>query len=384
MVVGLTFVGVVVALLIQFRNIIGPLIVAFMLAYLLHPVAARFSNFARFPWRTAVNIIYVILVVLIAGGLTLAGLATVQQIQSLFGTIETFINNLPDIVANLSTQIYRIGPFQLDLQQFNLPDLANQVLSVVQPLLGRVGLLISSFATSAVAFLGWLLFILIISYFLLAEAGRFPEEIVHVDLPGYNKDIQRLGVELRFIWNAFLRGQMIIMLLVVIVYTILLMILGVRYSFAIAVMAGLARFVPYLGPLTVWIVLALVTFFQGSNYFNLSPLAYTLLAVGLGLIVDQIFDNLIVPRLLGHTLGVHPAAVMIAAIMATNLIGIVGLVLAAPVLATTILIMRYVLRKMFDLPPFREGEPVEPPLTLPWARSSRRLRAWLRVLQRRE
>jgi predicted PurR-regulated permease PerM len=72
-------------------------------------------------------------------------------------------------------------------------------------------------------------------------------------------------------------------------------------------------------------------------------------------IIDQIFDNLVTPRFLGQTLGVHPAAVLVAAIVAARLIGLIGLVLAAPSLATLSLISRYIVRKSSP-EPFPETE----------------------------
>ena len=163
------------------------------------------------------------------------------------------------------------------------------------------------------------------------------------------------------IWNVFLRGQLTIVIMVIISYTILLSILGVRYAFAIAILAGLARFVPYVGPLITYIVMGLVTIFQGGNYFNLVPIYYTLLVILLSIIMDQVYDNLVTPRIMGRSLGVHPAAVLVVAIIAANLIGLIGLVLAAPVLASVNLVGRYTIRKMFDRDPWVEfGEQYEP------------------------
>jgi predicted PurR-regulated permease PerM len=135
-------------------------------------------------------------------------------------------------------------------------------------------------------------------------------------------------------------------------YTILMTVLGVRYAIAIAILAGLSRFVPYVGTATAWTVTALVAFFQPFNYFGLDPWQYTLLVIGSAVILDQIFDNLISPRLFGQTLGIHPAAVLIAAILSANLIGLIGLVLAAPAVATFKLVGRYIFRKMLDLDPW--------------------------------
>jgi predicted PurR-regulated permease PerM len=102
---------------------------------------------------------------------------------------------------------------------------------------------------------------------------------------------------------------------------------------------------------------------QASNYFNMQSWHYVILVLGLCFLLDQIFDNLISPRVIGQTLGLHPAAVLIAAIIAANLLGIIGLVLAAPVLATVLLLGRYASRKMLDLdpwPPEPEPAPRQP------------------------
>jgi predicted PurR-regulated permease PerM len=110
---------------------------------------------------------------------------------------------------------------------------------------------------------------------------------------------------------------------------------------------------------------------------------YTILVVSIAILVDQIFDQLISPRIFGDTLGVHPAAVLVAAIIATNLIGLVGLVLAAPVLATLNLVGRYILRKMFDLDPWPEEVGGLSYTRLSWMRLLRRVEAWLRTVRQR-
>ena len=206
---------------------------------------------------------------------------------------------------------------------------------------------------------------------------------MHIEIPGYNADIQKLVRKLTGIWDAFLRGQLLISLLVVVVYFILLSILGTRLALAIAFMAGLARFVPWLGPFITWTVLAIVAFFQTGNYFGLEPFAYTLLVIGLCMLFDQFFDYIISPRIIGETLGLHPAGVLVAAIVAAKWLGIVGLVLAAPALATLTLMGRYVGRKMFDLPPWPVQEEQPKKLEPPWKRFQRRLLALRALWQRR-
>jgi uncharacterized protein YneF (UPF0154 family) len=91
-------------------------------------------------------------------------------------------------------------------------------------------------------------------------------------------------------------------------------------------------------------------------------LLYTGIVVVVTLAVDQVIDTLITPRIMARTLKVHPAAVLVAALIAANLLGLLGVVIAAPFLATILLLGRYVMRKMFDLDPW---PPVETELHPP-------------------
>jgi predicted PurR-regulated permease PerM len=93
--------------------------------------------------------------------------------------------------------------------------------------------------------------------------------------------------------------------------------------------------------------------------------------------MDQIYDNLVSPRIMGKSLGVHPAAVLVVAIIAFNLIGIIGLVLAAPALATVNLIGRYTARKMFDRDPWADFKEEVEPMGFHWVvRLYRYLSVW--------
>jgi predicted PurR-regulated permease PerM len=381
LVVGLTVVAIIGAMTIYFRSVIAPILLAFIIAFLFHPLVARLSAAFHIPWRSAVSVLYVLLVIALAALSTLVGYAIIQEAQNVVGTVQQFVADLPALIDQVSHQTYAIGPFVLDLSLFDLGALGQQLLGLVQSFLGQAGALISVVATSAASVAGWTFFILLVSYFLLAESGHLRASLITIEIPGYTMDMRRLTHDLGRVWDAFLRGQLLISFMVVITYSISLSILGLRYSLAIAIMAGLARFIPWVGPLITWVTTALVAFFQSSNHFGLAPLSYTILVIVVCIILDQVFDNLVTPRLMGQTLGVHPAAVLVAAIVAAQLMGLIGLVLAAPSLATINLLSRYIWRKMFDLDPWPEKtEPPRPPETI-FIRTSRRLKAAWRFIR---
>jgi len=374
--------AILAALVVQFRNIIGPVILAFILAYLLHPIAGWLSRATNLSWRASVAIVFILMIILIGGLSTVAGLAIAQQVQSLFTFVQRFINNdLPRIASNLSTQTYYFGPFVLDFTQFNFTQLTDQILGTIQPLLSQAGTIIGTFASGAVGLFGWIFFVILVAYFLLNESGQMAMRFVDIEIPGYGEDIRRWGSELRKIWDSFLRGQLAIIILVMITYSILLTIMGLRFSLGLAILAGFARFVPYLGQATILVTAGLVALLQGGNYFNLQPTFYALLVVGVIFLVDQIFDNLVNPTLMGRTLGVHPAAVLVSALIAARLIGIIGLMLVTPVLATLQLIGRYVLRKMLDMDPWQELTTRPSPMEAPWLPVTRRIKAWWRLIR---
>jgi len=364
--IGLVIVGIVAFLLYRFSNLVPLLLMIIVLAYLLHPVTTLISRGLRLSWKAAVNILYLLILLIMGGLLTLGGVGLVGQVQSLITSIQDIVANLPTYVAQLSAQVFTFGPFTLDMQTLDLNALSQQLLAFIQPLLARTGNLVGTLAGGAAEIFGQTFFVLIVSYFIMIESSGLRRDLFKVELPGYKEDFERLSSELGRIWNAFLRGQIIIFALAVSVYSILLPIFGVRYALGIALMAGLAKFLPYIGPAITWIVMALVALIQ-NNPFGLKHWVYALIVVGITLIIDQIIDSFIAPRIMARTLKVHPAAVLVAALIAANLLGILGVVIAAPFLASITLLGKYTMRKMFDLNPWPEAEEKpSPPLGAEW------------------
>ena len=365
--VGLVIVGLVAFLFFRFTSLITPLLIVFILAYLLHPVATLLARGLNISWKASVNILYFVILVLLIGLLTLGGLGLVTQVQSLIQQVQAIVADLPNYIQNLSGQVFRIGRFTLDMRTIDLNEISRQLLSYIQPLLGRTGTLVGTVASGAAEIFGWTFFVLLVSYFVMIESTGLQSDLFKVEIPGYNEDLRRLGNQLSRIWNAFLRGQILIFSMATLIYILVLSLFGVRYAIGIAFMAGLAKFLPYIGPAITWIVMALVTYFQPDKPFGLQPLAYMGLVVITTTVIDWIIDNLIAPRIMARSLRVHPAAVLVTALIAANLIGILGVVIAAPFLATISLLGRYTMRKMLDLDPWAGGDSIPaPPMTFEW------------------
>jgi predicted PurR-regulated permease PerM len=367
LVIGLTLVAIGGALMVQFKSIIGPLLISFMLSFLLYPVVGYLQKKTRFSWRGSVNVIFIVLLILLSGFLTATVFAIVSQLQNLIGVVQGFVADLPalveDFLANGYILTIPLFNYSFDLGKYvsqmniDLLALSEQILSAVQPFLGQAGGVLGTVATSALNTLVFTGFIIIISYFTLAEARQGVDFLKGIDLPGHAYDFKRLGRALNRIWNDFLRGQFVIFIVSVLAYLILLSILGVRNTLGLAFLAGLAKFVPYVGPILTGFTTGVVAFFQlGGNYFGLEQFTYALIVVAAAILMDQLFDGLVTPRILGSSLGVHPAAVLVTAIIAARIIGFIGLLLAAPVLASLQLLVRYTILKMLDQNPWPDPE----------------------------
>ena len=383
LVISLILMIIVAALLVRFQAIIIPLMLAFVLAYLFYPIPTLLDRIPRFSWRMSVSLMYIVLITIIGSLLTLSGYGLISQFQSLIKLVESSIEEIPSLLDQAVLWIGENSPIPIDFSAINYDDIVQQLLSYVQPLLGNTGQLLGAAASGAAGFLGWGAFIIIVSYFIMTESGGLRGNLIKIDVPGYTQDFERLGKELKRIWNAFLRGQMIVFSLAFIFYLIVLSVLGVRYALGLALLAGVSKFLPYIGPAIVWITLGIVSYFQPFKLFDMSPLVYTLTVFGVALVFDQLLDGLITPRIMAQALSVHPAAVLVSALVFADLLGVLGIIIAAPMLATIILFGRYTLRKIFDQDPWPEKR-VKPPAPLPWAGLVKRLLGRIRWPRRKK
>ncbi len=376
MVVMLTLVALLAFAFVKFQYLVGPMIFVFVLAYLFHPLAILITKKVRVPWRATVTVLYLVVLLVFIGLLTWGGISLIDQVQSLISFLQRTITGLPAFFESLSTTPLLIGPIEIDLTHVELANFSQQILGVVEPVLTRLGGFVGTLASSTAAVIGWIFFCLIVSYFVLVETGGVRERILDFHIPGYQADLERIGTDLGRIWNAYLRGQTVVLLITFLVYSIMLGTLGVKFFVGLALLACIARFIPYVGPFVAWTTYGLVAYFQGTTVFGIEPFTYALVIVIFALVIDNIIDQLVSPRIMADALRVHPAALLVAVLVGARLFGVIGVIFAGPVLASLLLIFRYIFRKLMDQDPW-EGH-VSPPAA-PSIRGQIRA-AWRRFL----
>jgi len=357
LVVALTAVALVAWVLWRFDFLVAPLISAAMIAYLLNPLISFLSARLKRSRTLIAALLYLILLIILIASATGLGFYVASQIAGLNLNVQQIVEALPERIDQLIHSRIDVLGFTIDLNQFDFSRLYGQIVNSIQPALSRIGTVAGQAASGTAEFFGWSLFVLIISFYVVKDMPSFLSVIErYATDPGYQHDVARLLREFEKVWNAFLRGQLVLGITIGAVTWIGLSILNVRYALVLALLAGLLEFVPTLGPVIAAIVAVGVALFQDSNWFGIAPLPYAIIVAVFAFLVQQVENNFLVPRIIGEHLDLHPVLIMVGAIMGASIGGILGLLLAAPILATFKLFGYYAWRKMLDLSPFPELE----------------------------
>jgi predicted PurR-regulated permease PerM len=349
-------------LIMRFQSLIAMLVVAAILAYLLDPLITFIDERTTLRRGIIIAILYIILAVAVLGGFFALGIASFQQAANLIQIMPQMIQDASEIISNFvnRNEPLAIGPFVITPTFIPWNRITEQLLGLLEPVLSQGTTLVSRFATSTVRTVFNVVFVFILSLYLATDLPSLSGYVKSfAQQPGYRQDVERLMPELRRVWRAYLRGQIILALVIFIVVWLGLTILGVQNSLALGLLAGLLEFVPTIGPVISAVIAILVAVFQPSNYMGLDAWQYALLVLGLMIVIQQLENNLLVPRIVGGALDLHPVLVIVAVFMGASLAGILGAILAAPIAASLKLLGVYVWRKLFDLPPFPEELPPE-------------------------
>lgn len=351
----------------RFRGLLEPLIFAFVLAYLLNPLVSLATRRLNVSRGAAVAIVYLAFILLALGSLAAIGIIAFSQAGRLATTLPTWIQNVTQsIQANILSRTLTFGRFHLNLaDQVNQETLSTAGAQMLQtlgftPEFG--GQVASSLLNGALAILSSLFIVMFVAIYLSKDGPELWKSMRNVmRAPGYAYDVERLAREFLQIWNAYLRGQVLLAFSMFVLVSIVLTVLGVNYSLALGGLAGLLEFLPILGPTISTGVTVLVALFQESNWLGMSTFWYIVLIIATMVAMQQLEQAVLVPRFVGKSLELHPLIIIIAVLMGSSLAGILGAILAAPVAATLKLLGTYGWRKMIDRQPFPDPKAPPPP-----------------------
>lgn len=338
--------------------------IAVLLAYLLAPVVTfferRLSFIGSYEVRRTLSVVLTWLLVLGVFGL-LIGLvvpATLVQLRQLADDLPELVESTQQDMENLLNKPITIGgatvvPWeelsrmlgtgQDDEEGAGLTaSLQDTILSLADPALGVLG--------GAVSILVAAVFALIMLFYLMRDGPLFADYVIGGIPDSYQGDVRRMIHELGQIWNAYLRGQLLLCISVGTATYFAALILGLPQPLVLGLFAGFLEFIPNLGPTLAQIPAVLFALTTSSSTISGldAGLMYAIIVSLTYIGIQQLEAIFLVPRILGHSLNLHPFVVLVAILIGSNLAGVLGVILAAPMVATIRLFGRYLRGKLLD------------------------------------
>lgn len=347
--VAIGLVLILLLLIYRFSAIIAPLVIAVIVAYILTPVVDALNQRTRIPRSLCVWLVDV---------LALAFLAIIPVVVAPVLISELTAVNVDTQALVSKLESYLGGRVMLLGFRVNLGDVYQQVATSLQALISP---LISQgvfFLLDVARGILWTIFVFVVSFYLMRDWHKIAKYIESVVPPNYKLDYANLMMRMGQIWQSFFRGQVVLSLVVGTVSGLTMAIVGVSNAFVLGLLAGLLEVIPNFGPVIAAIPAVILALLKGSSWLPLGNFWFALLVAGLYVLIQQVENNYLVPRIIGGSVKLHPMVVLVGAIAGARLAGVLGIFLAAPVLASGRVLLAYVYGKLLDHEPF--PEPLEP------------------------
>jgi predicted PurR-regulated permease PerM len=340
--------GLFVLLLMSIGSVLTPFIAAIITAYIFNPLVSlleRRTRTGRAPW---IVVIYVVAFSLLYGLFIWVWPRIINQYNG-------FVEQLPQIVASLTNMFegrrtFDFGPgITLDLAPLE-EQLINAATDLGRTLSEGVPHLVFSAFETAI----YMLIYLIVTFYLLLQSRELKHWTVrHIPVP-YRAEIGALGGQIDRVLSAYIRGQLLLIVIMSVLLYIPLTILQVPYALVIAIASGVLELIPILGPWSAATIAMIVSLFQPVVPFGLSNLGLAGLIGVIYFTLRQIEDSFIIPNVMGHLVRLHPAVVLFAVLAGGSIAGALGLLLSIPIAAVVRILLVYLYGKLFSSSDFEE------------------------------
>lgn len=339
-------------LLFLLRDILLPFVAGFAVAYLLDPVADRLERIGLS--RLAATLL--ILVIFVIGVL----LGLVLLLPLIAHQVAAFVERLPAIVSRLQQLLAEQGGPLIERLGGTgaLQDMQRSVGNLVGQAVTWFGAFLAGLWNGGQAILSVIALLVVtpvVAFYLLVDWDHMVSTVDRW-LPLPQRDtIRRLAGDIDAAIAGFVRGQASVCLILGTFYAVGLSLIGLNFGALIGMSAGILSFIPYVGSLTGLLLsvgVAIVQFWPDWTW-----IVATLAIFVVGQFVE---GNILSPKLVGASVGLHPVWLMFALLAFGSLFGFVGLLLAVPLAAAVGVIARYALARYMQSPLYR-GAGVIPP-----------------------
>ena len=345
----LAILAVIGFLLWRLSPMLMPFVVAAMLAYLGDPLADRLERL-RMSRTLAVSVVFLVLMLVLGGALLLL-------IPLISHQIENLIQNVPRYVdwAEHTAWPWLQAKLHLDPRTFDSDRLIATLKEHIGSVGGIAGQVLGRVSRSGLGVVLWLtnlVLIPVVAFYLLRDWDRLVAAIDRLLPRSIQPTIAHLARESDAVLGAFVRGQLLVMLGLAIYYAVTLKLVGLDVGPLIGMIAGLVSFVPYLGFIIGIVASVIAALVQFHDAFHL---VLVLAVFGVGNLLES---YILVPKLVGDRIGLHPVAVIFAVLAFGELFGFIGVLLALPMASIAMVLLRF-LRERYEASSLFAGR--EPP-----------------------
>lgn len=328
---------ILIFLIYLFAPILQPFFIAALIAYLSNPLVDKLQRY-KIPRILGVIIVFLLMLSL----LTLLGLFLVPLI---IDQINLLIHKLPGVIQWLEmTAIPWINSKVGNVVQLNMENFNRALMEGIknhQDVIGKVFTTITSSGFTIVGILFQMLLIPVVTFYLLRDWNKLIVNIRHILPRRIEPTVVLLAKRYNEVLRAFLKGQLLVIIILGFIYTTGLWIVGLQFAVLIGVAAGLLNIVPYLG-FTIGIISALLAAYY--QFHDLNHLIYVTLVFVIGQGTESM---LLTPLLVGDSIGLHPVAVIFSVLTGGYFLGLIGALIALPVAAAIMVLIRYSLAKYY-------------------------------------
>jgi predicted PurR-regulated permease PerM len=321
--------GLVWEIALRFADIILMLVLAWALSFALEPIASFVTNEARITRSLAVAVVYLgLLIVLSAGTILLVPVVALQASQ--IGTnLPTYVDSIGRWVAQVQQDLPRQGALGTAIASLDYAQTARSIEALGPGIVNNA----VSLATGVASVLFSLILVLMFSFYIMLDGGRFTAAFVRAIPDDRQDEVHYLIFSIHRAFGGFIRGQLIQAGMYALGTAAVMMIADLSYIAVAAIFAFAIMMVPFVGPvlgIIPPIVIALVVHPESTWWV-------VLLLLGL----QQIILNVVAPRVMSQSVGVHPLLVLLALLIGGKLAGIWGAVFAVPVAGTLVAMVSF-------------------------------------------
>jgi predicted PurR-regulated permease PerM len=327
------------ALLWLLSPILLPFVFGMAIAYLLDPLATRLTKRGLSRLVAALLILSAFLLIVIVLSLVVVPIL----VKQFFGFISQFIGNLPNYVQHIQNWVNDPShPWIKRIVGDSFATTDQSISSLLVPAIGYLNGVLASVLARGHALISILSVVIIapvVAFYLICDWGRVVASVDRlVPLPQRDA-VRHLAREIDVSISAYVHGQSLVCLILGCYYAVGLTAAGVQFGLLIGVISGLVSFVPYFGSFTALLVSFCVAIEQFYPHWN-----RIFIVVGVVLFGQFIEGNILSPKLLGKSVGLHPVWLIFALFAFGYLFGFVGLLLAVPLAAAAGVLARFALQ----------------------------------------